>query len=166
MEYRSIIFTKNNKWPLALIKYTEEYRKYLEQIKWFNRELADTIEKSPKIYSELSDHQSYMIFLGENYCIGGINITTSCDEKKLELEIHFNEKYIYLPEEMNEITEHIVDGLSYNYPDKEEIEIRLLNTVDLSRYHKYIRKVYDEKLTTYTCRNKYKNTGIKRTLEK
>ena len=168
MEYRNIMLTKNNKWPLALIKYTEEYRKYLEQIKWFNRELADIIEKSPKIYSELSDHQSYMIFLGEDYCIGGINIATSCDEKNLELEIHFNEKYIYLPEEINEITEHIVDGLSYNYPNKENIEIRLLNNVDLSRYHKYkyIKKVYDEKLTTYTCKNKYKNTGIKRILEK
>jgi len=86
----------------------------------------------------------------------------------LELEIHLNEKYIYLHEEINEIVEHLVDGLSYNYPDKEEIEIRLLNDIDLSRYHKYKyrRKVYDEKLTTYTCKNKYKNTGIKRMLEK
>lgn len=168
MEYRNTMLTKNNKWPLALIKYTEEYRKYLEQIKWFNRELADSIEKSPKIYSELSDHQSYMIFLGEDYCIGGINIATSCDEKNLELEIHFNEKYIYLPEEINEITEHLVDSLGYNFSDKENIEIKLFNNIDLSRYHKYkyIKKVYDERLITYTCKNKYKNTGIKRILEK
>lgn len=182
MEYRSIMFTKSKKWPLALIKYTEEYRKYLEQIKRFNRELADTIERCPKMYSEISEHQSYMIFLGEDYCIGGINIETSFDEKNLELEIHFDEKYICLPEETNEITESIVDGLSRNFPDKEEIEIRLLNDVDLSKYHKYIyiKKVYDEKLTTYNCKNRYyyvqnkqsvekdknKNTGKKKTLHK
>jgi len=168
MEYRNIIFTKSNKWPLALIEDTEEYEKYLEQIKRYNTQLADIVEKCPKMYSEICEHQSYMIFLGENYCVGAIYIGTSFDEKNLELEIHFDEKYICLPEEINEITEHIVDGLSYNYPNKEEIEIRLLNDVDLSRYHKYkyVKKVYNEKLTTYTCKNKYKNIGIKRTLEK
>ena len=166
MEYRSIMFTKNEKWPLALIKYTEEYRKYLDQIKRYNRDLADSIERCPKIYSELSEHQSYMIFLGEDYCIGGINITTSCDEKNIELEIHFNEKYICLQDEINEITEHIVDNIAYNFPNKEELEIRLLNNVDLSSNHKYIKKVYSEKLTTYTCKNNYKDTAIKRTLVK
>lgn len=168
MEYRSIMLTRDKKWPLALIKYTEEYKKYLQQIKRYNTALADSVEKCPKMYSEISEHQSYMIFLGENYCVGAIYIGTSIDEKNLELEIHFDEKYIYFPEEINEITEHIVDGLSYNYPNKEEIEIRLLNDVDLSRYHKYkyVKKVYNEKLTTYTCKNKYKNIGIKRTLEK
>lgn len=157
MKYESIMLTKNVEFPLALIKYTEEYKKYLEQIKKFNKNLADSVEKCPKIYSELSDHQSYMIFLGEDYCIGGINIETSFDERNLELEIHFDEKYICLSEEINEITQHLVDGLSRNFPDKEEIEIRLLNDVDLSRYHKYkyIKKVYDEKLTTYNCKNRY-----------
>ena len=157
MEYTSIMFTKSEKWPLALIKYTEEYEKYLEQIKRFNGSLADSIEKCPKMYSELSEHQSYMIFLGEYYCVGGINIETSFDERNLELEIHFDEKYICLSEEINEITERIVDGLSRNFPDKEKIEMRLLNDVDLSRYYKYkyIKKVYDEKLTTYTCKNRY-----------
>jgi len=181
MEYKSILLAKNNKWPLALIKYTGEYKKYLERIKIINSSLADYIEVCPKIYSEESEHQSYMIFLGENYCIGGINIETSCDEKNLELEIHYDEKYIYLPEEIYEITDHIVDSLSYNFLDKEEIEIRLLNDVDLSRYHKYIKKVYDEKLTTYSCKNRYyhvpniqpaeekdktKNTGKKKILHK
>lgn len=137
MEYRSIMFTKNEKWQLALIKYTEEYQKHLEQIKRFNKELVDSIERCPKIYSESSEHQSYMIFLGEDYCIGGIKIGTSFDERNQELEIHFDEKNICLPEEITEITELIVDGISRNFPDKEEIEIRLLNDVDLSRYHKY-----------------------------
>ena len=183
MKYRNIMFTKSKKCPLALIKYTDEYRKYLEQIKKFNMELADSIERCSKLYSEESEHQSYMIFLGEDYCIGGINIETSFDEKNLELEIHFNEKYICLPEETCEIIEHMIDGLSRNFINKERIEIRLLNEVELSRYHKYtyIKKVYDEKLTTYTCKNRYyqahvinlieeknknPNTGKKRVLQK
>lgn len=168
MEYRSIMFTKSVKYPLALIKYTEEYKEYLEQIKKYNMNLADYIERCPKMYSELSEHQSYMIFLGEDYCVGGINIETSCDEKNLELEIHFDEKYIYLPEEIYEITEHLVDSLAYHFPDKERIEIKLLNDVDLSRYnkHKYIKMVYSAKLITYSCKNKYKNSGIKKILEK
>lgn len=62
MEYRSIMFTKNDKWPLALIKYTEEYKKYLERIRRINKELADSVERCPKMYSESSEHQSYMIF--------------------------------------------------------------------------------------------------------
>lgn len=168
MKYKSIMFTKHEKWPLALIKYTEEYRKYLEQIKKFNKNLADYIENCPKIYSEESEHQSYMIFLGEDYCIGGINIGTSFDEKNLELEIHFNEKYICSTEEIYEITEHIVDSLSYNFPDKERIEIKQLNNIDLCRLNrqKYIKIVYSEKLTTYSCKNQYKNSGITRILEK
>ena len=167
MEYRSILLAKNNKWPLALIKYTEEYKKYLEQIKRINSSLADSIERCPKMYSELSEHQSYMIFLGEDYCVGGINIETSCDEKKLELEIHFDEKYIYLPEEIYEITDHIVDSLSYYFPDKEKIETKLINNVDLSKYNnKYTKLVYDEKMATYICVNEYKNYTIKKMLEK
>lgn len=168
MEYRSIMFTKSEKWPLALIKYTEEYRKHLERIKKYNKTLADKIERFSKIYSEQSEYQSYMIFLGENHSIGGIKIEPSFDEKNLELEIHFDEKYIYLPEEIYEITEHLVDNLSYNFIDKERIEIKLLNDVDLSRYNKskYIKLVYSEKLTIYSCVNKYKNIGIKRSLEK
>jgi len=168
MEYRNIMFTKNEKWPLALIKYTEEYKKYLERIKRINSSLADAVERYPKIYSEESQHQSYMIFLGEEYCIGAIYIATSFDEKNLELEIHFDEKYICLPEETCEITEHIVDSLAYNFPDKERIEIRLLNDVDLSRHnkYKYIKTVYSERLTKYSCKNKYKNSVVKRVLEK
>ena len=167
MEYRSIMFTKNEKCTLALIKYTEEYRKYLERIKTYNKDLADSIERCPKIYSESSEHQSYMIFLGENYCVGAIYIGTSFDEKNLELEIHFDEKYIWLPEEIYEITDYIADNLAYNFPDKERIEIKLFNDVDLSRQnkHKYIKIVYSEKLITYSCKNKYKNVVIKRVLE-
>ena len=168
MEYRNVLFTKNVKWPLALIKYTEEYKEYLERIKKFSSRLANSIERCPKIYSEMGEHQSYMIFLGENYCVGGINIETSFDEKTLELEIHFDEKYIYLPEEIFEITEHIVDSLARNYPDKERVEIKLLNNVELSKYnkHKYIKNVYNERLITYSCINRYRNIVFKRILEK
>ena len=136
--------------------------------KKINSSLADSIEKCPKIYSELSEHQSYLIFLGENYCVGGINIGTSCDEKNLELEIGFDEKCIYLPEEIYEITEHIVDNLAYNFQDKEWIEIKLFNNVDLFRQnkHKYIKNIYSEKIITYSCKNKYKSVEIKRILEK
>lgn len=168
MEYRSVKLSEDGKWSLALIKYTEEYKEYLEQIKKFNKTLADYIEKCPKIYSVQSEHQSYMIFLGEKYCIGGINIGTSFDEKNLELEIHFDENHICLPDAIYQIVEQIVDGLAYHFPDNERIEIRLLNNVDLTRYnrHKYIKMVYSEKLITYSCKNKYKNSDVKRTLEK
>ena len=167
MEYKNVMFTKNKKWPLALIKYTEEYKKHLERIKKINNSLADCIESCPKIYSEESQYQSYMIFLGEDYCVGAIYIGTSFDEKNLELEIHFDEKYIYLPEEIYEITEHLVDSLAYNFPNKERIEVKLYNNVELSNYNnKYIKMVYSEKLTTYMCINKYKNFGIKKILEK
>lgn len=168
MKYENIMLTKSEKWPLALIKYTEEYQKYLERIKRINSSLADSIERCPKMYSELSEHKSYMIFLGEDYCIGGIYIGTSCDEKSLELEVLFDEKYICLPEEIYEITEHIVDGLAHNFTDKENIEIRLLNNVDLTRYNKrkYIKMVYSQDLITYSCINKYKISPFKRTLNK
>lgn len=157
MEYRSIMFTKSEKWPLALIKYTEEYKKYLEQIRRINKELAESVEKCPKVYSETSDHQSYMIFLGENYCIGAIYIGTSFDEKKLELDIHFDEKYIDLSNEIYEITEYIVDSLAYYFPNKERIEVKLINKVDLSSFNKrkYVKIVYNANLVIYSCKNKY-----------
>ena len=87
---------------------------------------------------------------------------------KSYLTIHFDEKYICLPEEIYEITDYIVDCLAYKFPDKERTEIKLFNDVELSRQnkHKYIKIVYSEKLITYSCKNKYKNVGVKRVLEK
>jgi len=156
MKYRSITLNGNKGVPYALVKYTKEYKRYLEKLRELNPELADSVEQGPKIYSEQSEHQSYMIFSGRRDCVGAIYIGTSTDEKNLEIKLHFKEKYFKTNYDIVAVIEQLVDSLGLYFYDKENIEIELCNDIDLSQFNKYRfkKKVYDAKLTTYTCSNR------------
>lgn len=167
MEYEIVILDTSMNYSIKLIEYTDEYKEYLKTIKHINSKLINRVEKCPKTNSELSKNQSYLIFLGENYCIGAIYICTSFDEKNIKIEIGFDEIYVS-SEEIYKITDQIVDNLAFQFHNKDRIETQLLNNVDLSRMNKrkYIKKVYNENLITYSCINKYKKVGFQRKLKK
>lgn len=159
MRYRSITLNDNKAFiKYSLIKYTEEYQTQLEEIKEMNKELADSVENCPKIYSELSDHQSYMIFRG-NSCVGAINIGTSTNEKDLEIKVQFMEEKFKNEECIITVLEQLIDTLKLYCFDKENIEIRLLNNIDLEKVNKYQYKKNRlfENVTTYTTSNKHNN---------
>ena len=167
MKYRSISLNGNKGWHYSLVKYNDEYKDYLVDLRNMNKKLADSVEQCPKIYSELSEHQSYMIFQGEYRCVGAINIGTSTDERNLEIEVQLNEKYFSSQQEIVEVVEQLVESLKLYFFDEENIEINLINNIDLSKInsYKYHKRVYDEKLTTYTCTNKRNNSLIPKLVE-
>ena len=162
MKYRSISLNGNEYSHYSLVKYKNEYKEYLVDLKKMNKELAESVENYPKIYSELSDNQSYMIFQDKYRCVGAINIETSTDEKKLEIKVQLNEKYFTSKQEIVKVIEQLTESLKLYFFDKEKIEITLINNIDLSKvnFHKYHKTVYDENLTTYTCTNKRNNLLI------
>jgi len=164
MKYRSITLNGNKDHIFSLVKYNEVYKEYLEEFRKINCELADCVEQCPKIYSELSEHQCYMIFRDECHYVGAIYIGTSTDEKNLEIKLQFDEKYFESKNEIFIVIEQIIDSLGLYLYDKENIEIDLINDIDLSLFNKfkYKKKVYDEKKTTYTCTNKQNNILIPR----
>lgn len=173
MKYRSISLNGTKLYQYSLVKLDktdnnplEELRTkhYLTELRKINKRLADYVENGPKIYSELSEHQSYMIFCGNNKCVGAINIEPSTDEKNLEIELQFDEKHFKSQEEMLEVLEQVVESLKLYFYDKENIEIKLNHNIDLSKIDpfKYQKKVYDENLTTYMCSNEQNNILIPR----
>lgn len=172
MKYRSISLNGNKDDYYSLVKYKDEYKDFLVELKKMNKKLAYVVEHAPKIFSESSDHQSYMIFRngnfeGEYQCVGAIGIETSTDEKNLEVGVELNEKYFRSKSKMVELIEQLVDSLKLFFYDKENIEINLINDIDLSKINalEFSKKVYDEKLTTYICENKINNELIPKLTE-
>ena len=163
MKYRSITLNGNSDSQYSLIKYNDEYKYHLEELRKLNNELADYVENCPKIYSENSEEQSYMIMCDNRDCVGAIYIGTSTDEKNLEIKVHFNEKYFESTEHIVKNIEKLVESLGLYFYDKENIEIQLVNNIDLSKFNKYKfkKKVYDENLTTYIFSNEGNNKLIK-----
>lgn len=155
MKYRSITLNGNIEFQYSLIKYNDKYKYHLEELRKMNNELVDYVENCPKIYSENSEEQSYMIMRDNRDCVGAIYISTSTDEKKLEIKVHFNEKYFVSSEHIVKNIEKLVESLGLYFYDKENIEIQLVNNIDLSKFNKYKfkKKVYDENLTTYIFSN-------------
>lgn len=162
MKYRSITLNGNKKYTYSLVKYTDKYKIHLEEFRKVNSELADNVEQCPKIYSEQSDHQCYMIIRDECHCVGAIYIGTSTDEKNLEIKVHFDEKYFETYNDIVALIEQLVDSLSLYFYDKQNIEIELINNIDLSQFNRFRFKknVYDAKITTYTCSNEKNNILI------
>lgn len=159
MRYRSISLNGNRIDKYSLVKYTDKYKTYLEELRKMNEILADAVENGPKLYSELSEHQSYMIFRGVDECVGAINIGTSTDEKDLEIEIQFDEKHLAVLEEMYKVVEQIVESLKLYFFYKRNIKVKLNNGLDLAKVNgaKYQKRVYDGNLTTYICTNERNN---------
>lgn len=162
MKYRSITLNGNSESQYSLIKYNDEYKYHLEELIKLNKELADYVENCPKIYSENSEEQSYMIMRDNRDCVGAIYIGTSTDEKNLEIKTHFNEKYFVSEEHIVKNIEKLVESLGLYFYDKENIEIQLVNNIDLSKFNKYKfkKKIYDENLTTYIFSNEINNKLI------
>ena len=162
MKYRNITLNGNKEYLYSLIKYSEKYTKHLEEFRRINPELSKDVEMCPKIYSELSEHQSYMIFRDNYACVGIIYIGTSIDEKNLEVKVQFDEKCFQTKNDIVALIEQLIDSLGLYFYNKESIEIELLNNIDLSQYKrfKFKKKLYDEKLTTYIYSNKGNNTLI------
>lgn len=155
MKYRSFSLNGNKRYN-HLIKYYSRYK--LDELREMNRKLADYVENFPKFFSELSETQSYMI-CSAGTCVGAIYIETSSNEKDLEIEIQFIEKYFESKTKMVELLEQIIESLKLYFWDKENIEIKLNHNIDLSQInsYKYQKKVYDENITTYICSNKLNN---------
>lgn len=159
MRYRSISLNDNKKYQFSLVKYTEEYQAQLAEIKEMNEELAVYIENCPKIYSEQSDQQNYMIFCETDICIGAITIGTSTDEKNLEIKVQFIEEKFEDKESIVAVLEQLLTSLGMYCYDRENIEIHLLNNIDLEKVNKYQYKknCLFENVTTYTISNQYNN---------
>lgn len=155
MKYRSFSLNGNKRYN-HLIKHDSRYK--LDELREMNRKLADYVENFPKFFSELSETQSYMI-CSAGTCVGAIYIETSPNEKNLEIEIQFIEKYFESKTKMVELLEQIIESLKLYFWDKENIEIKLNHNIDLSQInsYKYQKKVYDENITTYICSNKLNN---------
>ncbi len=157
MKYRSFSLNGNERYN-DLIKYNYRYNLELDELRKMNRKLADFVETCPKLFSELSENQSYMIFVAAT-CVGAIYIETSTNGKNLEVEIQFIEKYFESKTKMVELLEQIIESLKLYFWDKENIEIKLNHNIDLSQInnYKYQKNVYDENITTYICSNKQNN---------
>ena len=123
--------------------------------------LANSIEKFPFIYDELSTIQSYMIFSNRTKCIGGICIENSPNEKNLKIEVQLIEEKFEDKESILIILDEIVTNLGYYCFDKEKIEIYFLNNLDLDNINESIfyryQKCLLKNITCYIIANKYYN---------
>lgn len=159
MRYRSITLNENEMFQYSLVKYEEKYKENLEELNGVNEYLVDSVKKCPHIYSELSEHQSYMIFRGSHTCVGAINIGTSTDEKNLEVKVEFIENKFDSKENLIGVLEQLVTSLGMFFFDKDNIEVRMYNDISLEdlnkyAYHKYQPNYLFENVTTYTISNK------------
>ena len=157
MRYRSISLNSYNGKDsnYSLIKYEDKYKKYLNELKDLDSNLYNCVKECPSLYSEKSDHQAYMIFKGDKLCVGAIYIGTSTDEKDLEIEVEFNEKYFDNKQDVLGAFENLLDSLKLYFWDKENIEIYLHNNVNLAKVNRYQydEKIYGEDYITYVCKN-------------
>jgi len=141
MKYRSITLNGNYQSQYSLVRYNDEYKNHLEELRKLNKELSDCVENCSKIYSELSEEQSYMIIRDNRDCVGAIYIGTSTDEKNLEIKVHFNEKYFVSEEHIVKNIEKLIESLGLYFYNKENIEIELVNDIDLDSRRKYMMKI-------------------------
>ena len=158
MRYRNISLNDDKGAMYYLVKYSDEYRCKEREIKTYTPSLADTILTAPTTFSELSDHQGYMLLNENSELLGLVSIGTSTDEKDLELEVEFSEER--LPSKRNKVNAlyTLLDAIELYFNDKDNIEIRLHNEIDLSMVNllKFSRMPYSEDYVTYRCKNSKK----------
>lgn len=156
MKYRDIVLNGSDGLQFKLVKYNDKYKLCLEGFKNLDSRLADCVINCPKIYSELSEHQSYMIFDNkQDICIGVIYIGISCDERNLEVRLQLDESKILDKDSLMNVADQIIDVLGYCFRDKDNIEVDMVNDIYLSEYDmKYKKMVYDAKIVTYMFVNK------------
>ena len=161
MKYQSISLNNQNNQNLtySLIKYNEHYQKYLPELRKLDKKLVNYVILCPKIYNNLSEYQSYMIFEEKNKCVGATYINAA--DENLKVELHLNKKYLTDTEIVN-LIETFIESLKLYFYNKEQIELKLINKIDLTQYKKdkYQKNIYDEDTVTFTCSNKNNNILI------
>ncbi len=155
MKYRNISLNNSSEVSYELVKYEEKYNKYLNDLKTLDDTLVSSVINCPKIYSEESPEQSYMIIRDNYELIGAINIGMTFDEQDLFVKLQLIENYFGNKEEITDFLEILVESLKTFFFDKKNIEIYLLNNIDLCQVnpYKYQIREYDEKLKTFICTN-------------
>ena len=162
MKYKSISLNGTDKYQYSLVKYEEKYNDIIKQLKTINVDLLNSVLQCPKIYSEESEHQAYMIVKGDDIGVGATYIGTSCDEKDLEVTLQLDESEFSNETEMYMLVNQLVDSLGLYCYERENIYINLINKIDLSKYNalKYKREYHYMSMDTYCCNNKMYNEII------
>ena len=162
MKYKSISLNGTDKYQYSLVKYEEKYNDIIKQLKTINVDLLNSVLQCPKIYSEDSEHQAYMIVKGDDIGVGATYIGTSCDEKDLEVTLQLDESEFASETEMYMLVNQLVDSLGLYCYERENIYINLINKIDLSNYNgvKYKREYHYMSMDTYCCSNKKYNEII------
>ena len=162
MKYKSISLNGTDKYQYSLVKYEEKYNDIIKQLKTINVDLLNSVLQCPKIYSEDSEHQAYMIVKGDDIGVGATYIGTSCDEKDLEVTLQLDESEFASETEMYMLINQLVHSLGLYCYERENIYINLINKIDLSKYNalKYKREYHYMSMDTYCCNNKKYNEII------
>ena len=156
MKYKSIILNNDENYQISFIKYNENYKEYLEDLKCLDEDLVESVIEYPEV-CELSDYQSYMIFLNEKTCIGAINMIALPDEKDLDAGLQLNEEKFKDELDTFISIDQIITLLGKYNEDKENIEIQLLNDIDLALYNEFkYKKTYQyQNSKVYICSNPF-----------
>ena len=162
MKYKSISLNGTDKYQYSLVKYEKKYNDIIKQLKTINVDLLNSVLQCPKIYSEESEHQAYMIVKGDDIGVGATYIGTSCDEKDLEVTLQLDEEKFDDDLDMYKFIEQLVDSLGRYFYEKNNVYINLINKIDLSKYNgfKYKREYHYMSMDTYCCSNKKYNEII------
>ena len=114
MKYRNISLNNSSEVSYELVKYEEKYNKYLNDLKTLDDTLVSSVINCPKIYSEESPEQSYMIIRDNYELIGAINIGMTFDEQDLFVKLQLIENYFGNKEEITDFLEILVESLNSN----------------------------------------------------
>ena len=129
MNYHSISLN-DNKYPYyySLVKYNNEYEKYLKEIKERNPIMAKYIEECAMDPNAI--FQSYMIFKN-NICVGGIIINPTNPSLKATLDI-FEDKFDN-KDLISDLINQLVASLKLYFYDKYYLAIQINNTLFSSK---------------------------------
>ena len=152
MRYRNISLNGKDV-NYHLVKYEDKFKRQLEDLKKIDERLALSVVNCSKSFSELSEYQCYMILDDFQSLVGCLQLAPSTDDRNLEVTLKYDENKFNERKSFNEFFKILLDSLGLFGAKYENLEVRFLNDVDLSRYLCQ-RKVYDEKLTTYIFSNR------------
>lgn len=158
MLYKSISSIKGR--YFNFIKYDKSYQRQLEKLFELSPKFAKAVESYPKMFSELSEHQSYLLLNDSYFLIGAVVLGTSEDEQTLEVNLYFVPDEIK-PEYFNEMLSELIQSLENYFYNKKAIEIQFLNSIDESLLQNelgFTKKVYAVNFTTYHRENKFNKT--------
>ncbi len=155
MKYRSVGLNDvhgGELWHYSLVKYNPMYAKQLSKLREMNYELADLVEQCPNLSTDDDGYQCYMIFREDSQPVGAVVVDRQLDTDSLQLIIQINDKCS--SDTILDITNRIVSTLGAVHYDKDSIEIKINNDIDLSKEDcQYDRIEYPDGLVTYVFSN-------------